>query len=142
MSRTLEEWIRIYEKKTSEKFNPKSDRQLVFDSEKGFCQLKISEGKLFVYQVCGDGKHWRNFSEYVARNLGIKACVTYCVRKNIRAFIRLLGYHITKTKEKNNLKCFHTEDLDGNKAMLFEYVLENGRQGYEIFWEVPKAVEK
>lgn len=141
MSKTLDEWIEIYEKKADEKFNPKTDRQLVFDSAKGFCQIGFSDGKLFVYQVCGDGKHWRNFAEYVARNLGIENCGTTCVRKNIRAFIRLLGYHITKTNEKNNLKCFSVEDANENKAIVYECIFESEKHGYKIFWEVPKAGE-
>lgn len=142
MSKTIKEWIEIYEKKTSEKFNPKSDRQTVFDSEKGFCQIGFSGAKLFVYQVCGDGKYWRNLVERLARRFGVEICETYCVRKNIRAFIRLLGYRITKVDEKNNPKHFWVEDANGNPAVACECVFKNGKHGYRILWAVPKAVTK
>ena len=39
MTRTLEEWIKIYEKKTKTKFEPDARAKLFFDAEKGFAEI-------------------------------------------------------------------------------------------------------
>ena len=138
----MNDWIKIYEKKTQRKFRRNEKAEFIFDANNGFCEISFEKQKIFVHKICGNGKHWKKFVEYVARNFGIEICKAICIRKNIRAYIRAFGYHITKTNEKNNLKCFHAEDADGNKGIAFECIFEDDKHGYEIFWKVPKAVTK
>ena len=142
MSKTPEEWIKIYEKKTETKFKPDKNFRLIFLPEKGFCEISADETKILVGATMGDGKFWKRFAEKIAREVNYKYCGTTCIRKEILAYIRLFGHKIFSIDENKNLKGYYTADKDGNCALLAECIFEDGKHGYKILWQVPKVVKE
>ena len=142
MSKTLEEWIEIYNRKAKTEFKPDEKFTLVYRPDKGFCELSCDYTKVLVGAVSGDGKFWKSFAENMARTFGKNFCGTTCVRREIRAYIRLFGHKIISVDENKNLHGILTQDKDGNFAFLAETVFENGEHGYKILWQVPKAGER
>lgn len=140
MNKTFEEWVEIYNRKAKTKFKPNKNFKLVYEPDKGFCEISFDENKILVGAVSGDGKYWKSFAELVARNFGKEFCGTTCVRKEIRAYIRLFGHKIVSVDENKNLHGILTADKDENFAFLAETIFENGEHGYKILWQVPKAV--
>ena len=142
MSKTLEEWIEIYNRKAKTEFKPDEKFTLVYRPDKGFCELSCDYTKVLVGAVSGDGKFWKKIAEKFARRMGLTECGTTCVRREIRAYIRLFGHKIISVDENKNLHGILTQDKDGNFAFLAETVFENGEHGYKILWQVPKAGER
>lgn len=140
MSKTLEEWIKIYNRKAKTEFKSDKNFRLIYNAEKGFCEISCDESKILVGAVSGDGKFWKSFAEKLARVSGKNFCGTTCVRREIRAYIRLFGHKIISVDENKNLHGILTADKDGNFAFLAEIVFENGEHGYRILWQVPKVV--
>ena len=142
MSKTLEDWIEIYNRKAKTEFKPDENFKLYFLPEKGFCEVTFDGDKILIGAVSGDGKFWKSLVEEVARQLGINFCGTTCVRREIRAYIRLFGHKIERIDENKNLKGIYTIDKDGNRALLAETIFDDGKHGFKILWQVPKAVIK
>ena len=65
-NRTIDEWIRIYEKKTTELFSPHPDYKLLYIPERGFCEIRISDKMVSIYQMCGCGVYWKHVGESIA----------------------------------------------------------------------------
>jgi len=98
MKRTLEEWIKIYEKKTGTEFKADPRAKLQFDAEKGFAEIGAVEGMVVIGQLCGDAKHWKNLAERLAQQLGINHLGTWCIRK-IEPYIKFFNVEIEMTEE-------------------------------------------
>ena len=109
MSKSLEEWRKIYEKKSGEKFVRDESYELFYLPEKGFCKIAVTEKMIVVNQVCGDGIFWKNFANEIARRMGLKIGKVYFVRKNPKAYIRLLGYRILEEKNSQGFKDYICE---------------------------------
>ena len=141
MSKTLEEWIALYEKKTGEEFKHDERFAFFYLPDKGFCEIADFGGKmLFVGQTSGDGHFWRDFTEKLARKLNIKVCGTICIRKESRAYIRLFGYKIDKVDEENGLKRYYCTSKNGGWYIMTEFLCESGHKHCYVTWEV-KDVE-
>ena len=138
MNKTLKEWIKIYEKKSGEKFVRDESYELFYLPDKGFCKIKISGGIIIVNQVCGDGRFWKDFSNEIARRMGLKVGKVYFIRKNPKAYIRLLGFKIVEEKENpQGTKDFICVNDEGkNATVISAYKDKNGNDIYRVMWEV------
>lgn len=137
MTRTLDEWISYYNRKTPEKFERDTRFELFFSPDKGFCEVGQSGKMLIINQLAGDGRFWKAKVSDAARAAGLHVCGTWCIRRNIRAYIRLFGYHVTWAEDLGGLKRYHCKDADGRKGLAspaFRYNDET--QAYFITWEV------
>lgn len=60
-SKTLDQWIELYEKKTKTYFKLHPQETLVFDKRKGFMSYSVDVRNhcLFIDKVIGDGRFWQ-----------------------------------------------------------------------------------
>lgn len=136
MNRTLDEWIERYNRKIPEGFKRDNRFALFYLPDKGFCEIVATDLMVIINQVSGDGLFWKKFSEDIARALRLKACGTYCVRKNILAWGKFFGFKVTDTEEKGGFKRYHGENSEGRWGMATECVFEDGNRAYQVTWEV------
>ena len=54
LRKTLEEYIKMYEKHTKEKFQFNTGFSFFYHPEHGFCEYKIEDTGLYIWQLCGD----------------------------------------------------------------------------------------
>nr|DAY12444.1 MAG TPA: hypothetical protein [Caudoviricetes sp.] len=96
-SRTLAEWIEVYEKKTGDKFSVPKGYGLSYLAERGFAQMRLDykTKMIVIYQVCGDGKFWRDYAELYAAGIGFECVATMCTR-SIKPYIRAFGWKIER----------------------------------------------
>lgn len=97
---TLDEYIALYERKTGDKFIPHPNFKLVYLPDRGFCEFKKDDETkmMMIYQLCGDGKFWRDMCEGLTRLLGWEHCGSICIRP-IKPYIRFWGYEVVKERE-------------------------------------------
>lgn len=135
---TLQEWIEKYNKKAPEPFKRNERFDLFFLPDKGFCEVGMTDDMVIIYQLCGDARFWRDKVSDMARKIGAKMCGTWCVRKEILAYIRLFGYKITHTEDlPDGLKRYHAIHKDTGKEGLVSpaFRFEGGEQAYFITWQ-------
>ena len=138
---TFEEYIKIYEKKTKDKFVQNKACKLFYLPERGFCELMVAPNNsmITIYQVCGDGKFWKDFATLFAQILGIKKLGSICIRENILAYIRLWGYKVTKKEPLSDGSfIYYAENNEGKKARVAPtYIYDDKtRISYFVTWEV------
>ena len=139
MNKTLEQWAEDFNKKTPEKFVRDERYELFYLPDKGFCEIGVTEKMLIIHQLSGDGRFWKNFAEKLARLMNLKVCGTWCIRKEILAYIRLFGYKIIEVEEFSpKYKIYHCEDSTGRKARVAPaFYYKNVKvQAYYATWEV------
>ena len=138
--KTLEEWIDFYNQKTPEKFVRDKRYELFFSPEKGFCEVGMTDNMMIIHQLAGDARYWEKRVRKAAKRIGLKMCGTWCVRKEILAYIRLFGYRVERTEElPDGLKryfCRHKNTGKSGLASPAFYFKDNGAQAYFITWEV------
>lgn len=135
---TLDEWIDIYNSKASLPFKRDKKYALVYLPDKGFCELNIFDDMVVINQLCGDGRYWKAQAEELARRKGITDLGTWCVRKAIKAYIRLFGFRIVEVEctsdGKERYHCLDKNNLEGLVSPAF--VCDDGVQAYLITWKV------
>lgn len=132
-SKSLDEWIELYNKKIPEGFKRDKRFTLFYLAEKGFAELSEDGTMIFIYQMCGEFKFWRFFVETLARKLGYKSAGTICIR-HVKPYIRLAGfipYKIEKTPQGDRYFC-----IDKNTGQKGQ-ASPAGEGTYYITWEVP-----
>ena len=100
-SRTLDEWIRIYEEKTGDKHDVPKGFKLYYIPNRGYAVYSMFKtGRIddciLVYEVCGDAHFWHDIGVFMAQQNEVKYLLTLCTR-NIIAYCRFWGWDI---KEK------------------------------------------
>ena len=138
MERKLDEWIKIYEKKTGEEFKPSDGFKLFFFPTRGFAEIRLTDKMVIIAQLCGDMMFWRNLVEFLSQAIGYEYAGTYCIR-NIKAYIRLCGFTIIRTETLDDgLKRYFCIDKHGKKGQASPAWISNntGHAGYYITWEV------
>ncbi len=132
MSRTLEEWIALYNKKNYEEFKRDEKFGLFYLPEKGFAEIVDTGQMIIVNQMCGEFKFWRDVAENLSRHRGYKVAGTICIRP-ILPYIRLAGFKIDRI-EKTNLgdRYFCTDKHTGQKGQASPA----GKDTWFITWEV------
>ena len=139
MGKTFAEWVALYNKKTPEPYKRDERFELFYDAERGFCEVGQSGKFLIINQLAGDGRFWKAKVSAAARAAGLHICGTWCIRRNIRAYIRLFGYRIAWEEDVGGLSRYHCVDVDGRKGLCspaFRYDDKDKTQAYFITWEV------
>ena len=117
---SLKEWIKIYEDKTGDTFGVPEGYRFFYMAERGFASMKpdFKTRLMVVYQVCGDGKFWRDFAELTfAVPLGLDAVCTICTRP-IKPYIRGFGWEILDEQCKDGQYRFLCQDSSGRPVMI------------------------
>lgn len=136
--KSLKDWIELYEAKVKEKAELPSGFSLVYLADRGFTILKPdTESKMMViYQVCGDGKFWRDYAELKALELGLEVLGSICVRR-FAPYIRAFGWELLDTEcYINNDETHHRylcQDSTG-RAVLFSHKGFDEDTGEPQYW--------
>ena len=137
---TFEEWVKFYNSKNpKDKFTRHANYMLLFDEEKGFCEVSFDEGMVFIGQTCGDGRYWLQHIEDTARKMGIAIGGTVDIRSQILAYLRLFGYKITEviTQPTGNKQYLAVNKKTGKwlrASPAFSY--DDGKLAYAVTWEI------
>lgn len=136
---TLTEWIAAYNKKTPDPFKRDERFGLFYVPDKGFAEIGQQGEMVIINQLAGDARFWKKAAENVARASGLKMGGTWCIRQEIKAYIRLFGYKVIAREElPDGLYRYHCRHKETGKQGLaspaFRY--QSGEQAYYITWEV------
>ena len=132
MSKKLEEWIALYNKKNYEEFRRDEKFGLFYLAEKGFAEIADTGEMIIVNQMCGEFKYWRDLIEQMSRASKYKVAGTICIR-SILPYIRLAGFKIDRTEETNlGKRYFCTDKHTGQKGQASP----SGKDTWLITWEV------
>ncbi|MBR1805926.1 MAG: hypothetical protein IJ774_05985 [Selenomonadaceae bacterium] len=137
-TKTFEEWVALYEKKTGVKFQRQPICQLAFFPDRGFAEFAAAKGILVIHQLCGDAKFWKQVGEVLAMEHNLKACGTWCIR-DIEPYIKFFNAEIERVEElPDGLKRYHCRFKDTGKAATCSprFKSENGKIGYMVTWEI------
>ena len=134
---TLDQWIEKYNKKTPVKFKRNEQYDFFFLPDKGFCEVGMANDLVIIHQLCGDARYWKEKVSEMARKIGAKKCGTWCVRQEIKAYIRLFGYKVYKTeKTTEGLDRYYGIDNNGKKGLMSPaFRFETGEQAYFVTWD-------
>ena len=124
--KTLYDYVKEYEEKTGEEFQTPQGFTLFFVPERGFAQMRIFEGMVVVYQVCGDLLFWFDFAKVMAASNGCYCVITKCVR-HVLPYIRRLRLRIEEREGDFRYIC---KDELGNKAIFSWQLAEDGSDVY------------
>lgn len=134
---TLDQWIEKYNKKTPVKFEKNDKYNFFFLPDKGFCEVGMTNDMVIIHQLCGDARFWKEKVSEMARKIGAKKCGTWCVRQEIKAYIRLFGYKVYKKEETTEgLIRYYGIDNNGKKGLMSPaFRFETGEQAYFVTWD-------
>lgn len=101
---TLDQWIQKYNEKTDEPFKRDTRFELFYLPNKGFCEVGLSDNKkmFIINQLCGDARYWKDKVDLLARSQQVGMCGTWCIRPEIKAYIRLFGFKIIQQERLND----------------------------------------
>lgn len=135
---TLEDYIKQYEVRTKEKFVPHPGFKLFYLPDRGFCEYRVTEDLVMIYQLSGDGRFWRDYGLLLAQLTHCSHLGTICVRDNIKAYIRFWGYVVDREEElPNGLVRYHCKHKETGKAGLCSPAWEDsGKVSYYVTWDV------
>lgn len=138
-SKTLEEWIEIYEKKTNLKYEEPDPRTIRFYfPDRGFAEIGVAKDMVVIGQTSGDGIFWKQVAEVLARTRGIKQLGTWLVREP-EPYLKLFGVEIEKVEEKEKgMKRYFGKFKDTDKKALItpQGIMKNGHIRYVVTWEI------
>ena len=134
---TFEEWVDKYNSKAPAPFKRDERYMLYFLPDKGFCEVGQTDKMVIINQLCGDARFWKERVSEMARKVGIKKCGTWCVRQQVKAYIRLFGYKVVKTEDTaEGLKRYHCINKDEKEGLMSPaFRFETGEQAYFVTWE-------
>lgn len=132
--KSLRQWVELYERKTGDKAELPPGFRLTYLAERGFISMKpVPKGKMmFVYQVCGDAKFWRDYAELVSITMGLCRVCTICTR-HIRPYIRGFGWEILKEECINGQYRFRCQDSTGRLVIITHRGI-NDATGEPDYW--------
>lgn len=110
--KTLDEYIEYYEKHTGEAFKFNNEFSFFYSPKHGFCEYKIGENGLLIWQMCGDLKHWIGIAYDVCQKFHLPKIGSYVVRNPI-AFARALGFKVRETEMDNGKPLYRCENAKG-----------------------------
>ena len=137
MSKTLEEYIELYNKKVPEKFKRDERYELFYLPAYGFCEIGVTDKMIVANQLCGNIRFWRSILEKVAKISNVSVIGTYCIR-NIIPYIKVAGFSIRGSEETKEGRRYFCEDFEtGQKGWASPaWLMPNGKRAYYITWEV------
>ena len=101
--KTLEEYIKMYEKHTKEKFMFKQPFSFFYHPEHGFCEYHAEGDTLYIWQMCGDLDYWITIGLKTCHQFRLTHMASFVVRKPL-PFIRALGFKVEQTENKGGEK--------------------------------------
>lgn len=132
MSKTMEQYVALYNKKNLESFKRDKRFEIFYSPEKGFAEIGDMGDMIVVNQMCGEFKFWRELVEKMSRESGYKIAGTICIRP-ILPYIRLAGFQIDRIEEtKIGNRYFCTDKNTGQKGQASPA----GKDTYLITWEM------
>lgn len=132
MSKTLEQWVALYNKKIPEGFKRDERFAFFYLSDKGFAEIGDTGKMMIINQVCGDLKFWRGVAEKMARHMKYSHAGTICIRP-ILPYIRLAGFEIERIeKTDGGDRYFGFDKRTGQKGQASPA----GKGTYYVTWEV------
>ncbi|MBQ7631075.1 MAG: hypothetical protein IJS81_12835 [Selenomonadaceae bacterium] len=138
-TKTLEEWIELYEKKTNLKYEDPAPRTIRFYfPDKGFAEIGVAKDMVVIGQTSGDGIFWKQVAEVLAREHGITHLGTWLVREP-EPYLKFFGVEIEKVEEKEKgMKRYFGKFKDtGKKALITpQGTMKNGHIRYIVTWEI------
>ncbi len=137
-TKTLDEWIALYEKKTGSKFERMPVCKLVYFPDRGFAEFAASKNMIIIHQLCGDAKFWKQVGEVLAMEHGLNHLGTWCIR-DIEPYIKFFNAEIENIEELDDgLKRYHCRFKGTGKPALCSphFKTENGNIGYMVTWEI------
>lgn len=140
--KSLKEWLSIYENKTGDRAELPYGYRLCYLAERGFASMKPDiEGKMMVvYQVCGDGKFWRDYAEMMAAGMGLDCVGTICTRA-IEPYIRSFGWEILSKTEINGQRRYRCQDSIG-RLIICTYKCDGDKEGMPPHYWVTHYLNK
>ncbi|MBQ8697787.1 MAG: hypothetical protein IJ521_02150 [Schwartzia sp.] len=136
---TLDEWIAFYNKKAPEPFVRDERYELFFLPDKGFCEVGQTKDMVIVRALAGDARFWHSKVTEMAASVGLPMGGTWCVRKAIKAYIRLFGFLIEREEKTSDGRTrYHCKHKYTKKKGLASpaFTCADGTQAYFITWEV------
>lgn len=100
----FKDWVKKYEAKSGDKHICPDGYTTLFDKDKGYAQYKVEDNRLWIYEVCGDGRYWYHLGGKICQDHNIPFIVTVCTCK-LRPYLRLMQLKPTKEfqqPERNN----------------------------------------
>lgn len=138
-NKTLEEWIKFYEKKTGVPYEEPDSRTIrIFFPDRGFAEIGVSKNMVIVHQMAGDGRFWKQVAEVMAKERNINHLGSWVIRE-VKAYIRFFGVDVERVEEiGEGLKRYHGKFKDNGKKVLFtpHFKSTNGNVGYIVTWEI------
>lgn len=138
-SKTLEEWIELYEKKTNLKYEEPDKRTIrFFFPDRGFAEIGAAKDMVVIGQMSGDGVFWKQVAEVLAMERGITHLGSWLVR-NPETYLKLFGVEIENVEEAvPDMKRYYGKFKDTGKKVLItpEGRMTNGNVRYIVTWEI------
>ena len=137
-TKTFEEWVALYEKKTGVPFKRQELCQLVFFPDRGFAEFAALKDMIVIHQLCGDAKFWKQVAEVLAMEHNMNHLGTWCIR-DIEPYIKLFNAEVERVEElPDGLKRYHCRFKDTGKWALCSprFKMDNGQIGYMVTWEI------
>lgn len=113
---SLNDWVKRYEEKTGDTFTLPPGFQLYWLPTRGFAQYRLYGDLIIVYQLCGDIHFWYDLGCLMCIQNGGRAVATISTCP-IKPYLRLLGFSIRETFEKNGRMRYICEDKLGRKVV-------------------------
>ena len=120
LTKTLEEYIKMYEKHTIEKLQFNTGFSFFYHPEHGFCEYKIEDTGLYIWQLCGDLKYWVDIGYKVCQKFQLPAMSAYILR-HPKPFIRKLGFKIVKTEHDDGYYRFTCKNKAGEELVATQH---------------------
>lgn len=138
-SKTLEEWIALYEEKTNLKYEDPDPRTIrFFFPDRGFAEIGLTKNMVVIGQMSGDGIFWKQVAEVLAKARGINHLGSWLVREP-ELYLKLFGAEITKVEEnEKDMKRYYGIFKDTGKKVLItpQGRMNNGNIRYIVTWEI------
>ena len=142
MTKSIEEWIKTYEKKTGDTYNCPKDFDLYWLPERGFAQYRFFDGILIVYQLCGDIHFWYDLAKLICLAKGGHAVSTVSILP-ILPYLRLLKFKVEKDEEKDGHHRYFCHDESGRKVIAtYKNTGDDGTDAYFVTCYVTELYEK
>lgn len=135
---TKDEWIAYYNKKTPEPFKPDERMNFFFHPDKGFCEVGMSDNCVFIGQLAGDGRWWKEKVDAMARVFGCKRGSCFFCRRSVPAYLRLFGYKVEGREMIGEYTKYVCSNKDSGKY-LFAFPTGHFLHGIQLYymeWEV------
>lgn len=139
--KTLQDYDRLYIRKTGDAPNAPPDFTRTYLPERGWCYWKLdpTDPLLYIWSVSGDGHFWHDWARTIANTLHLTAICTICTRP-IRPYIRLWHWTIDRTETQNGKHRFHCHTQDGKPVLITHK--HTDPDGTDAYWVTEYLTDK